>query len=68
MIGYAVTTQAYRTAVVYEPEQAVELADKAKGYATETIESVKRFSPDKVEIVKDSINAFASANSLPFQL
>ena len=68
MIGYAVTTQAYRTAVVYEPEQAVELADKAKGYATETIESVKQFSPDKVEIVKDSINAFASANSLPFQL
>lgn len=68
MIGYAVTTQAYRTAVEYAPDQAAELADKAKGYASDTIESVKQFAPDKVDVVKDSINAFALTNSLPFQL
>lgn len=68
MVGYAVTTEAYRTALAYEPGQAGVLADKAKTFASETLESVKSYAPDKVDTVKDSINRFASENSLPFQL
>lgn len=68
MVGYAVTTEAYRTAVDYGSEHAGVLADKAKSFASETLETVKAEAPDKVDSVRSSINSFASAHALPFQL
>lgn len=59
---------AYRTAVDYGSEHAGVLADKAKSFASETLETVKAEAPDKVDSVRSSINSFASAHALPFQL
>ena len=68
MVGYAVTTEAYRTAVDAGSKGAGILADKAKSFASETLETVKAEAPDKVDLVKGSINSFAATHSLPFQL
>lgn len=68
MVGYAITTEAYRTAIDAGSKGAGILADKAKSFASETLETVKEEAPDKVDIVKGSINSFAAAHSLPFQL
>ena len=68
MVGYALTTEAYRTAVDAGEEGAGALADKAKSFASETLETVAAEAPDKYDYVRGNINHFASAHSLPFQL
>ena len=68
MVGYAVTTEAYQTAVRYGAEGANILADKAKVFASDTLEQVRAEAPENIESVRTSINIFASAHSLSFQL
>ena len=68
VVGYALTTEAYETAVKYGSEGASVLADKAKVFASDTLDQVRAEAPEKAEAVRTSINNFASSHSLPFQL
>jgi len=68
MVGYAVTTNAYASVIELGSEGAEVLADKAHEFASNTLDSVKRVIPDKVDDVKNSINQLAAKANLPFQL
>ena len=67
-VGCAVATKLYDTAVKYGSEGAPILADKAKTFATETIETVRTVAPEKVDAVRTSFNEFSAQHSLPFTL
>lgn len=66
MVGYAVTTEAYQTAIEFGTENAELLANQAKEIANNTIEAAKTAIPDKVENVKEAMNSFAAKAKLPF--
>lgn len=68
MVGYAVTTGAYASAVELGSEGAEILADKAQEFAKNTLDSVKEVLPDRVEDVRTSINQLAGKAHLPFHL
>lgn len=66
MVGYAVTTGAYKTAVEYGSKGADALGAKAKQIAGATIEYAQENVPEKAADVKAAINTFAAQNNLPF--
>lgn len=68
MVGYTVTTGAYASAVELGSEGAEVLADKAHEFASNTLDSVEKTVPDKVEDVKASMNQLAEKANLPFKL
>lgn len=65
-VGYAVTTEAYKTAMQYGIENAPQLGAKAKQIASETIDYAKANVPDKVNEITTAINDFANKNQLSF--
>ena len=67
MVGYAVTSEAYKTAVAYGSEEAAVLGEKAQQMAGDTIELAKAYVPEKADVITASINEFAAENGLPFQ-
>lgn len=66
MVGYAVTSEAYATAVEYGSKGAEALGTKAKQIAGATIEYAQDNVPEKAGEIKAAINTFASQNNLPF--
>ena len=68
MVGAAVATGAYETAVEAGMEGAEVLADKAKELATQTVELAREVIPDSAEDVKGAINTFLSENNMPFSI
>lgn len=65
-VGYAVTTEAYKTAMQYGIENAPQLEARAKQIASETIDYAKVNVPDKVNEITTAINDFANKNQLSF--
>lgn len=66
MIGYAVSAEAYKTAVEYGSKGADALGAKTKQIAGTTIEYAQENVPEKTADIKAAINNFASQNNLPF--
>ena len=66
MVGYAVASEAYCTAVEYGSKGAEVLADKAKQIGKATIEYAEENVPKEAASIKTAINDFASQNKLPF--
>lgn len=64
MVGCAVATAAYTTAVEYGGKGAEVLAAKAQEMADDAIEVAKTEIPDKVDMVRDIINGFAEENNV----
>ena len=68
MVGCAVASEAYATAVEYGGKGADILADKAQKLADKAVETAKVEFPNRVVVVKDSINVFAAENNLPIRV
>ena len=68
MVGCAVASEAYASAVQFGGEHVDVLADKAQQMATRTVDIAKEVVPDKVGNIVDSLNNFASVNNLPFSV
>ena len=68
MVGYAITTEAYSTAVEYGSDNADAYAAKAKEMATDVLEKAKVETPDHVESIRAELNTFAKENGLGFEL
>jgi len=68
MVGYAVASEAYKTAIEAGVENVGPLSEKAESMAKETLEQVKTQAPDKVDAVRNSMNKFAEDNNLPFDI
>ncbi|SEA04391.1 hypothetical protein SAMN05216349_10417 [Oribacterium sp. KHPX15] len=66
MIGCAVASEAYVSAVEFGSKHIDELADKAKEMADNTVSLAKEIVPDKVGNIVTSLNDFATSNHLPF--
>lgn len=66
MVGYAVSSGAYKTALEYGSKGADALGVKAKQIAGATIEYAQENVPDKAADIKAAINDFAAQNKLPF--
>ena len=66
MVGFAVTSEAYATAIEYGSRGADVLGDKAKQIAGATIEYAQENIPEKAADIKAAINNFANQNNLPF--
>ena len=66
MVGYAVSAEAYKTAVEYGSKGADALGAKAKQIAGATIEYAQENAPEKANEIKTAINTFAMKNDLPF--
>ena len=68
MVGCAVASEAYATAVEHGGEGAKVLATKAQELATNTIEAAKVEVPEKVDFIKQAINNFATENNVPIRV
>ena len=68
MVGCAVASEAYASAVEFGAEHVDELADKAQEMANKTVDLAKEVVPDQVGNIVASINNFAAVNNLPFSL
>lgn len=68
MVGCAVASEAYATAVEYGGKGVDILADKAQEFADKAVETAKVEFPNRVVVVKDSINVFAAENNLPISV
>ena len=66
MVGCAVASEAYASAVKYGVQGADVLLEKAKDMAFRTVEISKDVSPDLNDNIVASINDYTSINSLPF--
>ena len=66
MVGTAVATGAYHSAVELGTVGAEKLADKAHEVASGTIEVAKECMPEHVEEVRGAINVFLADNHMPF--
>lgn len=68
MVGTAIATEAYATAVQVGSAGAEILADKAKLCAENTIELAKTAVPDRVDAIRESINEYDRKANLTFNL
>ena len=68
MVGYAVTTEAYSTAVEYGSENADAYATKAKEMANDVLEQAKIETPEHVNEIRAELNNFASEHGLGFEV
>ena len=68
MVGCAVSSGAYKTAVELGGQGAEILADKSKEFAQNTIDLVSKNMPEKVNDIKSAFNEFATKNNLPFSV
>ena len=68
MAGAAVATAAYTTAVEYGGKGAEALAAKAQEMADKAVEAAKDEIPDKLDLVRNSINGFAAENNVPIRV
>jgi len=68
MVGCALASQAYATAVEHAPEIAEALKVKAQEAANSVADLVTNTIPDKLEDMKSAINNFAATNKLPIHL
>ena len=67
MVGYAVSTEAYETAVQFGAENIDEVSQEVYKVGSETLEEVKVAAPEKYDAIKESMNDFAAEHGLPFQ-
>lgn len=68
MIGCAVASEAYTSALEVGAEHIDELANKAQEMADRTVEIAAKIVPDHVGDVVSSIKDFAKVNNLPIKL
>ena len=68
MVGCAVASEAYASAVEFGGEHADVLAEKAQEMASRTVDIAREVVPDKVGNVVTSLNEYATANNLPFRV
>jgi len=68
MVGCAVTSEAYASAVEFGADNADALAKKAQDLADHTMEIATEVVPAHVEDIASSLNEFAEANNLPFRV
>ena len=68
MVGTAVATEIYQTAMTTDYEHIEQYAGTVKEYASQAIENVKEFAPQHVDDIKASLNQFATNVNLPFSL
>ena len=64
MVGYAIASEAYASAVEMGSEGVEILADKAQEMAASVVESANIEFPDKIEDIKTALNNFAASNKL----
>ena len=68
MVGVAVASEAYTTAVEYGTEGAKVLKDKVVNLAHETYERAKEEIPTGAEDVRNALNDFSDKYNLPFHI
>jgi hypothetical protein len=68
MVGTAVATGAYRTAIEAGSAGAEVLADKAHEVAKGTLEVAKEYMPENVDEVRNALNTFLAENKMPFSV
>ncbi len=68
VVGCAVTSEAYKTAVQIGAENAPVLADRARGFAIDAVKFAEKDFPQKAGELAASFNGFAAQNNLPFQI
>lgn len=68
MVGCAIASEAYATAVEAGNKGAHVLIDKASGFAAEAYEIAKKEVPESAESIRSALNDFASKNRLPFSI
>lgn len=64
MVGYAVTTEAYKSALEVGSKGAGILKANAHDFAKQTVEIATKNVPDKVADIRGAINDFADSNKL----
>ena len=68
MVGCALASEAYATAVEHGGEGAEIMASKAQELASNTVEMAKTEVPEKVDFIRESINVFAAENDIPIRV
>ena len=68
MVGTAVATEVYQTAMTTDFENIDQYVATVKDCAAQTIDAAKEFAPEHVEDIKASLNQFAANVNLPFSL
>lgn len=68
IVGCALASEAYATAVEYGGQGAEAMAAKAQELATNTVELAKIEVPEKVDFIRESINGFAAENDIPIRV
>ena len=68
MVGTAVATEIYETAMNTDFEHIEQYAASVKECASQAIDSAREFAPEHVEDVRVSLNQFAQNVNLPFSL
>lgn len=68
MIGCAVSSEMYATAVEVGVDNVENVAEKIQEYADATVNAVKSIVPDKIKIVKDAFNDFAYSSHIPLHV
>lgn len=68
MVGCALASEAYATAIEHGGEGAEIMANKAQELASKTVEMAKTEIPEKVSFIRESINGFASENNIPINV
>lgn len=67
-VGCVVASEAYKTAIQIGAEGAEILAEKAKQFASSTIDTVSEYIPEQLDNVKNAFSDFVSSVDLPFVL
>ena len=68
MVGCALASEVYATAVEHGGEGVEVIAAKAQELASNTVEMAKTEIPGKVDFIRDSINGFAAENDIPIKV
>lgn len=68
MVGCALASEVYATAVEHGGEGAEVMAAKAQKLASNTVEMAKTEIPEKVDFIRETINGFAAENDIPIKV
>ena len=68
MVGTAIASEVYKSAVELGTENADVILDKVKTTAAETLDIAKEVIPQKADSIRNALNNFAEKNKLPFSL
>lgn len=68
MVGCALASEVYATAVEHGGEGAEIMAAKAQELASNTVEMAKTEIPEKVDFIRETINGFAAENDIPIKV